>query len=37
MSGWAWVLVIALVVWTVFELTAADEDEKPKRELYDRP
>lgn len=32
MSGWGWVLVISLVVWTAFELTAKDEDEYPKRE-----
>lgn len=30
MSGWVWVLVIALAVWIILELTHTDEEDLPK-------
>lgn len=30
MSGWGWVLVIALEVWIILELTHTDEEDLPK-------
>ncbi len=28
--GWAWVLVAALAIWIIFELSVPDEEDLPK-------